>query len=120
MCQSPEGRQHSAQGECDRRSAQSHGRGETTSLTDYDRLRWRVQGKCYQCLAWFISVRSVGSCLFEKLFVNLFDIEGVFDPASGIVADHQTGELTAVYLVAVYHDPLAQELCGFPSRGGKS
>jgi hypothetical protein len=61
MCQSPEGRQHSARVNAIAEAHKAMG-GETTSLTDHDRLRWRAQGKCYQCLAWFILVRCIRHC----------------------------------------------------------
>jgi hypothetical protein len=50
-----------------------------------------------------------GFALLEKLFINLFDMQRVFDPASYIVADHQACELIAIY----QHNPLAQMLCIF-------
>ena len=36
-----------------------------------------------------MTTRLAGTALLEKLFINLFDMQRVFDPASYIVADHQ-------------------------------
>ena len=33
----------------------------------------------------------------KKLLINLFDVQGIFDPAPDIVADHQSCELIAIY-----------------------
>ena len=56
------------------------------------------------------------SALLEKLFINLFDMQRVFDPAPYIVADHQARQLIAVY----QHNALAQMLCSLLRRVGKS
>lgn len=48
--------------------------------------------------------------LLEEVLIDLLDVEDVLHPAADRVADHQPGELLAVD----QHDPLAEEVGGFP------
>ena len=51
----------------------------------------------------------------EKVLVDFFDVQGLFDPTSNVVADHQPGQLLSVY----ENDPFAQEICSLPCRRGE-
>ena len=42
--------------------------------------------------------------LFKKVLVDLFDVQGLLDPASDVVTYHEPGQLLAID----QHDPLAQ------------
>jgi hypothetical protein len=48
----------------------------------------------------------------KKFLVDFLDIEGIFDPASDVLANHERREVVAIY----QDNPFAQEISGFLCR----